>query len=157
GIVTALVAALVPAVRAAHEEPASAVRRIPPIPSLGHHVLQLAASFLLLAAGAGGMLFRAQLPGRIGTYGGFLLVLVGLLPPTPPLAAWTARLLQPVASWLMGLEGRLASDNLVRSPGRTGLVITVLAAGVMIFLQTAGVIRSNTDPFLEWTDQTFDA
>jgi putative ABC transport system permease protein len=62
-----------------------------------------------------------------------------------------------VASWLRGLEGRLASDNLVRSPGRTGLVITVLAAGVMIFLQTAGVIRSNTDPFLEWTDQTFDA
>ena len=163
GVVTALVAALVPAVRAAQEQPASAVKRVPQIPGFSHQVLQLAVSAALLTLGATFMILRnhpllqTYLPPRSGTYGGFVLVLVGLLLTTPPLAAWAARTLQPVARWLMGLEGRLASDNLIRVPGRTGLVITVLTAGVAIFLQTAGVIRSNQEPFMEWVDQSEDA
>jgi putative ABC transport system permease protein len=68
-----------------------------------------------------------------------------------------SRLLQPAARLVLGIEGRLAADNLVRAPGRTGLVITVLAAGVALFLQTAGVIRSNRDPIMEWVGQTVDA
>ena len=163
GIVTAVVAALVPAVRAAQEQPASAVKRVPQIPGFSHQVLQLAVSAALLTLGATLMILRNHpllqqyLPPRAGTYGGFVLVLVGMLLTTPPLAAWGARTLQPVARWLMGLEGRLASDNLIRVPGRTGLVITVLTAGVAIFLQTAGVIRSNQEPFMDWVDQSEDA
>ncbi len=163
GIVTALVAALVPAVRAAQEQPASAVKRVPQIPGFSHQVLQLAVSAALLTLGATLMLLRNHpllqqyLPPRSGTYGGFVLVLLGLLLTTPPLAAWAARTLQPVARWLMGLEGRLAADNLIRVPGRTGLVITVLTAGVAIFLQTAGVIRSNQEPFMDWVDRSEDA
>jgi putative ABC transport system permease protein len=163
GVITALIAALVPAVRAAQEEPAHAVKRVPQIPGFSHQVLQLTISATLLTLGAAVMILRNRpllqnyLPPRAGTYGGFVLVLVGLLLTTPPLAAWAARGLQPLARWLMGLEGRLASDNLIRVPGRTGLVITVLTAGVAIFLQTAGVIRSNQEPFLDWVDRSEDA
>jgi len=157
GIAVAVLAALVPAVQAAREEPASAVRRIPPVQGWRHRALQLAASVALLGAGAAIMVLRPDLPPRWATYGGFVLVLLGMLLTTPLLAAAVAWLVQPLARALLMTEGRLAADNLVRAPGRTGLVITVLAAGVAIFLQTAGVIRSNEDPILQWVDQTFDA
>ncbi|HEV3204437.1 MAG TPA: ABC transporter permease, partial [Gemmataceae bacterium] len=157
GICTAIVAALVPAMRAAQEQPANAVRRTPQVPGLSHQVWQLTVSMALLIIGGLCMIYRVNLPARLGTYGGFTLVLLGLLLTAPPLAAWAARLIKPLASRLMGLQGRLASDNLIREPGRTGLVITVLAAGVAIFLQTAGVIHSNKDPFLNWINQSWDA
>ena len=157
GLATTVLAAFIPALRATDEEPARAVRRLPPLQGLGHRLLQLAASFGLVAAGMICMLYRTQLPARFGTYGGFVLVLLGLLLTTPLLAAFAARLLQPAAHWLLGIGGRLAADNLVRAPGRTGLVITALAAGVAIFVETAGVIRSNRDPILAWIDRTVDA
>jgi putative ABC transport system permease protein len=157
GLLTAIVAALIPAVRAAQEQPASAVRRIPPLPGVRHWILLATVSFALFVTGTACMVWRRELPDRWGTFGGFVLVLFGTLLTTPMLAALTARLIQPAARWLLGIEGRLAADNLVRAPGRTGLVITVLAAGVALFLQTAGVIRSNKEPIMEWVDQTMDA
>ena len=38
---------------------------------------------------------------------------------------------------------RLALDNVIRSPGRTGLVTITLAAGIALFVQTSGFIASN--------------
>jgi putative ABC transport system permease protein len=157
GLATAVLAALVPAVRAAHEEPAAAVRRVPQVPGLGHHALQLAGSFLLVGGGLACMVCRAWLPARMGIFGGFVLVLLGLLLTNPLLAAGLARLFQPLARRVLGIEARLAADNLVRSPGRTGLVITAVAAGVAMFLQSAGVIRSNEDPIFAWIDQSIAA
>src|SRR5262249_30683324 len=60
---------------------------------------------------------------------------------------------QPLARRYLGLEARLAADNLVRAPGRTGLVIAALAAGVALVVQTAGVIRSNRIALAEWVQQ----
>lgn len=157
GIVTALLAALVPAVHAAREEPAAAVRRAPPTVGVGRWVYLAMGSGILFLVGTVCMLLRGQLPERWGTYGGFVLVLIGTLLTTPILAAFAARLLQPLARLALGVEGRLAADNLVRSPARTGLVITVLAAGVALFMQTAGVIRSNRDPIMEWVQEMMDA
>jgi putative ABC transport system permease protein len=157
GILTALLAALIPAVRAAQEEPASAVRRMPPVTGVGHWVALGAASLALFVSGSVGMVFRKDLPDRWGTYGGFITVLLGTMLTTPLLAALVAHVLQPAARCLLGIEGRLAADNLVRAPARTGLVITVLAAGVALFMQTAGVIRSNKDPIMEWVDEIIDS
>ncbi len=157
GILTALLAALMPAVQAAREEPASAVRRAPKALGRGHWVYLAMGSLLFFVIGTVAMLMRSQLPERWGAYGGFVLVLIGTLLTTPLLAAAAARLLQPLARALLGVEGRLAADNLVRSPARTGLVITVLAAGVALFMQTAGVIRSNRDPIIAWVSEVMDA
>jgi putative ABC transport system permease protein len=62
-----------------------------------------------------------------------------------------------VSRRLFGIEGRLAADNLVRAPGRTGLVIAALAASVALLVQTAGVIRSNEDAILAWLDRSVTA
>jgi putative ABC transport system permease protein len=52
---------------------------------------------------------------------------------------------------------RLAFDNLSRAPGRTGVVIGALAAGVALMFQTAGVGRSNEEPVLAWLAQVVQA
>jgi putative ABC transport system permease protein len=157
GILTALVAALVPAIRAAEEQPADAVRRNPQAFHWGLRLAQLAVCLALVGSGVGVFLLRGRLHLRTGSYGGLVLVLVGLLFLAPLLAAGVARLLQPIVRVMFGLEVRLAADNLVRSPGRTGLVMTALAAGVAMVLQTAGVIRSNEDAILQWLDETIAA
>src|SRR5262249_4155946 len=128
GVVTALLAALTPAIRASREEPAEAVRRIPPRPALAHRVLPITARVALVLAGSLAMYFRTSLPYKVGTHAGLILVLLGLLLLTPLFAAGLARLIQPLAGRFLGVEGRLAADNLVRAPARTGLVITALAA-----------------------------
>src|SRR5260370_840440 len=136
-------AASVPSVRAAEEQPAGAVRRAPQMMRWSYGLLQLAASLTLIGSGIAFIMNRKLLQERTGSYGGLVLVLLGLLLLTPLLVEIAARVLQPLARTFLGLEARLAADNLIRSRGRTGLVITAVALGVAIVLQTAGVIRSN--------------
>lgn len=157
GMATAVLAALVPAVRASAEEPADAVRRIPSRPTLSHRLVQISASSALGIAGLGFMYFRESLPHKVGTHAGLILLLLGLLLLTPLFAAGIARLIQPLTRNFFGVEGRLATDNLVRAPARTGLVITALAAGVAMILQTAGVIVSNERAVLRWVDESIKA
>jgi putative ABC transport system permease protein len=163
GIVTALLASLVPAFQASAEEPAVAVRRVPLNPTWKYRFLQMAVSGLLMFTGVVFILARRDLEAlgdslgmdfkRLGTYGGLVLVLLGALLATPLLAAVAARLVQPLARRFLGIEGRLAADNLVRSPARTGLVIAALAAGVALVMQTAGTIQSNRDAVLDWVQK----
>lgn len=154
GVVTALLAALVPAVRASTEEPAHAVRRVPPPTGFRHLTLQVTISLALILAGAACMVLRPYLPARTGIYGCLILILLGLLLLIPLLAAILARMFRPVVRRFFGIEVRLAVENILRSPARTGLVITALSAGVALVLQTAGVIRSNEDVVLGWIDQS---
>jgi putative ABC transport system permease protein len=153
GLATSLLAALVPALQAAGEEPADAVRRVPRTGQWLARILQLACSAALIAVGVGAVATREWLPARAGSYGGLILVLVGLLLATPFLALVLSRLMQPLARHFLGLEGRLAADNLARSAGRTGLVIAALAAGVALMMQTAGLTLSTEQAFLRWIDQ----
>lgn len=157
GVATALLASLIPAMQAASDEPADVVRRVPPASGLPLRLLQVAASILLIVAGTGGIFLRGHLYARLGTYGGLVLVFLGLLLLTPRISALLARLLQPLARRHLAIGVRLATDNLVRSPGRTGLVIASLAAGVALVVQTAGVCHSNEGPILEWLDQSVTA
>jgi len=47
----------------------------------------------------------------------------------------------------------LAADNLLRAPGRTGVVVGALTAGVALSVQVAGVALSNERPVLDWVDR----
>lgn len=158
GLVTSVVAALVPSFQAAREKPAEAVRRVPKAPSARHLLLTAATSLTMILLGGVLILARDHLPHyRIGTYGGMSLVLIGSLVASPFLAGIAARLLQPVVRTFLGIEWRLAADNLVRAPGRTGLVIGALAAGVALVIQTLGVIRSNREALRDWVDRSIAA
>ena len=157
GMLTALLAALVPAIEAANDEPADAVRRAPSVKNRFFRFIHRAACIVMIVGGTGMILFRNQLPERLGSYLGLSAILVGMFLSMPILVSWLAWLLQPFFRWFLGVEARLAADNLVRSPARTGVVIGALGAGVALMFQTAGIGRSNEEPITDWIDQVIQA
>jgi putative ABC transport system permease protein len=157
GVATAVIAALVPAIQASREKPAEAVRRMPVAPTWRHHFLQIGSSSAMLVLGVFLVSLRDRLPARLGMYAGLGLVVMASLLATPLLTALAAHALRPLVRRFFGLEVRLAADNLIRSPGRTGIVIAALAAGVALFMQTAGTIKSNRAAIRDWVEDTMTA
>src|SRR5207244_3844965 len=108
---TTILAALVPALQAAREEPADVVRRTPAGLHLVYRLVQGAVVGLLLLAGLACVLLREQLPLRAGTFAGIVCILLAGLVATPLLALAVGRFLHPFFRFFLGLEGRLAVDN----------------------------------------------
>jgi putative ABC transport system permease protein len=157
GVATACLAALVPAMQAASDEPADAVRRVPSGAGKFYRRLQVLASVAMIGTGFGFVLIRDHLPRRVGGFGGMALLLVGMLLAVPFLVGVISGLIQPLTRRFFGIEARLASDNLLRAPGRTGVVVGALAAGVALMFQIAGIGKSNEEPVLEWLDRVVSA
>ncbi len=157
GVCTALLASVVPALQAGSISPIESLRRLPASCHSAMCPLQrrfwLTAVLGLLAC-ALAWVGMSHLPQRVGSYGTMVLVLLAGLVVTPLLALAAARCLQPAARRWLGSSGRLALDNLVLSPGRTGLVITTLSAGVALFVQTAGFLRSNETAIKAWVEHS---
>jgi putative ABC transport system permease protein len=153
GVVTALLAAAVPAFQAVSVSPMEALRRLPPETNCRPRRFPLLAVLGLFACGVG-YLAMSYLPSRVGSYGAMILVMLAVLLVTPLIALTVARWLQPLARRWLGPSARLGLDNLVRSPGRTGLVITTLAAGVALFVQTGGFIGSNEKAIKSWVERS---
>jgi putative ABC transport system permease protein len=157
GVVTTVGAALVPAISASNENPAQAVRRVPKPPTRRHLFFLTAAALTLLVAGMLLTVMRDWLPRQWGTFGGLSLVLVAALVASPLGATLAATALRPLARRFFRIEWRLAADNLLQAPGRTGMVIGALAAGVSLVLQTAGVIQSNRAALRDWIEGSIAA
>jgi putative ABC transport system permease protein len=157
GVVVACGAALVPALQAAGEEPADAVRRVPRRPGYLYVVVQLAAVSILAGVGGGMVLWREALPRHVGMFAGIVALLLSGLVAMPLLAAVAGKAIQPLFRHLLGLEGRLAADNLVNAPGRTGLVIAALAATGALLVQTCGFLKSTREAVTEWVDEKIAA
>jgi putative ABC transport system permease protein len=157
GMATAVLAALVPALQAASDEPADAVRRAPTGAAKFFRYLQAVAAAAFACAGFSMAILRHYLPQRVGGIGGMVLLLLALLLAVPILVTAISRLVRPMVRRFFGIETRLASDNLLRSPGRTGVVVGALAAGVALIFQTAGIGQSNEEPILEWLDRIVNA
>ncbi len=157
GLLAAVGAALLPAIQAAREDPADAVRRAAKAPTGRHLSLLAGASAILIAAGTALTLLRGALPRRVGTFGGMTLVLVGALVAAPLAASVAAAGLRPLARRYFPVAWRLAADNLLQAPGRTGMVIGALAAGVALVMQTAGTIQSNRVTLRAWIEDAIAA
>jgi putative ABC transport system permease protein len=157
GLATAVLAAVVPSIQAAYQDPADAVRRTPGGVGGAWRVAHRVICMMLVAGGVAMILNRDELPKRVGAFGGMVTALVGLLLAAPILIGVAVQMLQPLLRRVLSIESRLAADNLIRSPGRTGLVIGTLGAGVAVMIQTAGVSRSNEEPVMRWLDEIIQA
>ncbi len=157
GVLTTILAALIPALQAAGQEPADAVRRAPLSLHLAYRVLQVGGSGLLAGSGLACVLGRDYLPVRFGVFAGIVLILIGALVLTPLMAEIVGRFLQPFFRHALGLVGRLAADNLAKSPGRTGIVIAALAATGAMTVQTSGFINSTEAAIFTWLDDKIAA
>jgi putative ABC transport system permease protein len=157
GVTTAVFAALVPAVQAANADPAHVVRRSAAGAKGAWRLAHRLACTALVATGAALILLRHELPHRVGGVGGMMSILVGLLLSAPIFVGALVALLRPLVRVTCPFALRLAFDNLSRAPGRTGVVIGALAAGVALMFQTAGVGRSNEEPVISWLEQVVQA
>lgn len=157
GVTTAVFAALVPAVQAANDDPAHVVRRGAGGGKGLWRFIHRLACVALVGGGIAMIVFRHDLPARLGSVGGMMIALVGLLLAAPILVGLLVSIVQPVARAVAPISVRLAFDNLSRAPGRTGVVIGALGAGVALMFQTAGVARSNEEPVTEWIAQVVQA
>lgn len=153
GLGTAMLAAVVPALQAALDCPSEALRRVPPARGASRR-MHLAGCLIVTALGIACFVFKEHLPGRFGSFGSLVLVLLGILLAMPLLTTLVARLMRGTARFPLGLAGRMAVDDLARAPGRTGVVIAAVSAGVALLFQTAGLIRSNEDAIRDWVDRS---
>jgi putative ABC transport system permease protein len=157
GVAVAVLAALIPALRAAREEPADAVRRVPRVHGIAYLVVAAGVVVLLLTVGSLAVAFSPQLPRRAGVVVGFASIFVDVLLLTPLMAALVGGVVQPLFRHFLGLEGRLAADNLVRSPLRTGIVVAAVAATSGLMVQTAGVLKSTEEAVYQWVEEKIAA
>jgi putative ABC transport system permease protein len=158
GVTVAVLAALLPALQAANDDPARAARRGLQRRGRIWKLLHYLTCFLLLGGGLGAIALRHHLPDtRTGSIGGMAILLVGLLLSAPLIVQHMVPILRPLVQVCCPFVMRLAFDNLARAPGRTGVVLGALAAGVALMFQTAGVGRSNEEPVIAWIDQVVQA
>ncbi|GIW84706.1 MAG: permease [Gemmataceae bacterium] len=158
GVVVAVLAAFLPALQAANDDPARAARRGLQRRTRLWKLLHYATCLLFIGGGLAAIALRHHLPStRTGSIGGMAILLVGLLLAAPLIVQFLVPVLRPVVQVCCPFVVRLAFDNLARAPGRTGVVLGALAAGVALMFQTAGVGRSNEEPVIAWIDQVVQA
>lgn len=157
GMITALLAALIPALLAATDEPADAIRRSPSASRKMIRRLHRLACIALVIAGLIVFYVRWQLPSGMGALLSMAMILIGLLLATPIFVGVLARLVHPFCRWFFGVEARLAVDNLIRSPARTGVVIGALTAAMSLMILTSGLRKSLIEPIDDWLREVIRA
>jgi len=117
GLLTALVAAVVPASRAAREEPADAVRRAPPVAGIAYRLLQVGGSITLVLLGVFLIAIRRDLTQELVLQACLILVGVGV--------ALTA-----AGNWLLGRTSVVDSPAGVRHRPMTAVVYGLIFVAV---------------------------
>ena len=120
GLTTTLLAALLPALQAADEQPADAVRRAPQTIRPFYAALQDYAVLTLIAAAVGVILLRPYVRSLSLSIVFPVCLMAAALLSMRRLSGFIGWGLLPLLRPFLGLPGRLAADNLIRSPGRTG-------------------------------------
>ncbi|MFE2409548.1 ABC transporter permease [Kitasatospora sp. NPDC059408] len=161
GVLVTLVAAYLPARRAARTSPMAALREAdtPPAPRLG---VRTALGAVLLAAG-GGLLYGAAthhatiLTAGALLGGGIVLSLVALVVLGPALSRVVVYGLGAPYPALFGAVGRMSRRNAVRNPRRTGATAGALMISLSLVGAVAVLAASLTTSVDRDVDSTFGA
>ncbi len=155
GIAAALLASLPPAIEAARTTPNSALRRS----TLEGRVLRVLpwlwpAWGILTALGVFLLWLQA---GLIAAFAGLFIILIAAALLTPPLTAWLMQILTPVGQRLLGVLGRMAPRDIVRSLSRTSVAIAALMTAVSVIVGVSIMIGSFRQTVVQWLEQTLQA
>lgn len=156
GVGAAIVASAVPALEAARTSPQTTLRRS----SLESRVQRLlpwlvAAWAALTAAGVALLWFRGG--GLVTAFAGLFAVLIAAALLAPPVTAALMRLAGPVSGRLLGVLGRLAPRDIVRSLSRTSIAIAALMIAVSVIIGVSIMVGSFRGTVASWLDQTLQA
>ena len=154
GLLTSLIAAVLPARSAAGVDPVKALQKgRQQSLNAGENRMRRRWALACAVASAGIFLFGGI--GWIFYVGYFLAVLTAVLL-SPALSLWLAMALRPVLSRIRPVEGTLAADSLIQAPRRTSGTIAALMLSLALVISLGGLARASYDSLAEWMRVAFN-
>ncbi len=148
GVLTSLVAAVIPARNAARVDPVKALQK-GQYQSLseGENRARRRWAIACVCASLVALGF-----GRIGVvlYAGFLLAVLAAVLLSPAVTLWLARAIRPVLAKVRPVEGTLAADSLIQAPRRTSGTVAALMLSLALVVSLGGLARASYDAIAEW-------
>ncbi|MEU4350391.1 ABC transporter permease [Streptomyces sp. NPDC023838] len=134
GVLVTLIAALLPAWRAAKIPPVAAMNSVHAVATTKSLVVRNTIGAIVTLLGAGAVLSGAAKgkDGKTMIAAGAFLALVGIIILIPLLSRPVIALVRPALAKVFGVSGKLASQNAVRNPRRTGATASALAIGLTL-------------------------
>ncbi|MFE3645011.1 ABC transporter permease [Streptomyces sp. NPDC059169] len=134
GVVVTVVAAYLPGRRAAKIPPVAAMSSVHAVATTKSLVVRNTVGAAIALAGSAGILWGAAVgkDGKMIIAGGAFLALVGLIVLIPLLSRPVIALVRPLLVGGFGVAGKLAGQNAVRNPRRTGATASALAIGLTL-------------------------
>ncbi|MFF3392543.1 ABC transporter permease [Streptomyces sp. NPDC002669] len=135
GILITVLAAWLPARRAAKIPPVAAMSSVHATATVKSLVLRNSIGAVLTLLGSAGIVAGAAKSGSAGRTliaAGAFLALIGVIVLIPLLSRPVIALVRPLLKRLFGVSGKLAAQNAVRNPRRTGATASALAIGLTL-------------------------
>lgn len=150
GVVTSIVAAVIPARQAASVDPVQALHKGQyQVLSASESRLRLVTA-AVLSGGAALCLFAPTL--RAVFYVGYVMAMVAALLLGPLASLALSRAFRPLLKWMRPVEGALAADSLIQAPRRTSASVAALMLSLALVTAFAGMARASYDSIIEWMD-----
>ena len=154
GIVTSVVAALIPARAASRLEPVLTLQKGK------YQALDTAETRTRLigaAACAAASVGTLALGGpRAWFYVSYALAISAALLLTPMFSLALARAIRPALKWARPVEGALAADSLIQAPRRTSATVAALMLSLALVVAFGGMARSSYQSILDWVRTTLN-
>ncbi|MFF2327006.1 MULTISPECIES: ABC transporter permease [unclassified Streptomyces] len=135
GVLITVLAAWLPARRAAKIPPVAAMNSVHATATVKSLVLRNSIGAALTLLGGAAITAGAATAGSTGQVtiaGGAFLTLIGVIVLIPLLSRPVIALVRPLLKRLFGVSGKLAAQNAVRNPRRTGATASALAIGLTL-------------------------
>jgi putative ABC transport system permease protein len=148
GVITSLIAAVIPARSAAGVDPVKALQkgRYQSMSEGENRMRRRWALACAIASVATLTLNRNSLV----FYGGYLLAVLAAVLLSPALALWLAQMLRPVFAWIHPVEGTLAADSLIQAPRRTSGTVSALMLSLALVISLSGLAQASYNSISEW-------
>ncbi|KAM3097596.1 ABC transporter permease [Phormidesmis sp. 146-35] len=156
GIVSSLIASAVPAIEAMNTPPSLTLQRS----TLEGRVQKLLPTLVFAwftATVLGVALLKWQSAGLVAAFAGLFAVLLGAALLTPPLVTLAMQSFSPVGQQFLGVIGRLAPRDILRSLSRTSVAIAALMVSVSVIVGVSIMVGSFRGTVVQWLDQTLQA
>ncbi|HLH40561.1 MAG TPA: FtsX-like permease family protein [Bryobacteraceae bacterium] len=148
GLITSLIAGLIPARAAAMVDPVKALQKGSYLsPGEGENRSRrkwaMACAVLSILA----LMLNRYTP---VFYGGYLLAVMAAVLLAPSLSLQVSRWLRPVLKGIRPVEGGLAADSLIQGPRRTSGTVAALMLSLALVISLGGLARSSYRSISEW-------
>ncbi len=148
GVVTSLIAAVIPARSAAGVDPVKALQK-GRYQSMSEGENRTRRRWALACAVASVATLTLNRNSMI-FYAGYLLAVLAAVLLSPALAHWLAQMLRPLFALIHPVEGTLAADSLIQAPRRTSGTVSALMLSLALVVSLSGLAQASYDSISEW-------